>query len=128
MADQIRSFRDLRVYQEAFDPQQEIFRISKKWPNEEKHALMDQIRRSSRSIGANIAESWAKRSYPAHFISKLTGADGELQETAHWIATAMTCEYLTQSEHSNFQSRIVEIGKSLGKMMSMPEKFKPQTR
>ena len=128
MPEQIRSFRELRVYQEAFDLQQEIFQISKKWPSEEKFALTSQIRRSSRSIGANISESWAKRSYPAHFVSKLTDADGELQETSHWIATARACEYLSQDQYSNIESRIVEIGKGLGKMMSMPEKFKPQTR
>lgn len=126
MPDQIRSFRDLRVYQEAVDLQQEIFQISKKWPSEEKYALIGQVRRSSRSIGANITESWAKRPYPAHFISKLTDADGELQEISHWIATAAACEYLSQSQQSILQARVEEIGKGLGKMMSMPEKFVPQ--
>jgi four helix bundle protein len=126
MADQIRSFRDLRVYQEAFDLQQEIFRISRKWPSEEKYALIGQIRRSSRSIGANIAESWAKRPYAAHFISKLTDADGELQETSHWLATAVACEYLSEGEHSTLQASGEEIGRGIGKMMSMPEKFVPQ--
>jgi four helix bundle protein len=96
----IRSFRELRVYQQAFDLQQEIFRLSKRWPTEEKYALTDQVRRSSRSIGANVAESWAKRSYPAHFVSKLTDADGELQETDHWFATALACEYLDTPQHS----------------------------
>jgi four helix bundle protein len=126
MPNQIRSFRDLRVYQEAFDLQQEIFKISKKWPSEEKYALTDQARRSSRSIGANIAESWAKRAYPAHFVSKLTDADGELQETSHWLSTAVACEYLSESQKSDLQARIDQIGKGLGKMMSMPEKFIPQ--
>jgi len=126
MPEQIRSFRDLRVYQEAFDLQQEIFKISKKWPGEEKYALTDQVRRSSRSIGANIAESWAKRPYPAHFVSKLTDADGELQETSHWLSTALACEYLSESQQSALQIRLEEIGRGLGKMMSMPEKFIPQ--
>jgi four helix bundle protein len=126
MAEQIRSFRELRVYQEAFDLQQEIFKISKKWPVEERYALTGQVRRSSRSIGANISESWAKRSYPAHFTSKLTDADGELQETSHWIATALACEYLTEGLHSNLQIQIQEIGRGLGKMISIPEKFKPR--
>ena len=127
MAGQIRSFRELRVYQEAFELQQEIFHLSKKWPNEEKYSLTDQVRRSSRSIGANVAESWAKRSYPAHFTSKPTDADGELQETSHWLATALTCEYLSQNQHSSLQIRIQEIGKGLGRMMSMPEKFSPRS-
>lgn len=126
MADQIRSFRELRVYQQAFELQQEIFQISKRWPSEEKFALTGQVRRSSRSIGANISESWAKRSYPAHFISELTDADGELQETSHWIATAKACEYLIQSQYLNLQSRMEEIGKGIGKMMSVPEKFTPK--
>src|ERR1700722_9263060 len=117
MPEQIRSFRDLRVYQEAFELQQEIFHISKKWPPEEKYALIGQVRRSSRSIGANISESWAKRLYPAHFVSKLTDADGELQETSHWLATALACECLSQNQHSNLQARLEQIGKSLGKMM-----------
>ena len=125
MPEQILSFRDLRVYQKAFDLQQAIFQISKSWPRDEKFSLTDQVRRSSRSIGANLAESWAKRNYPAHFISKLTDADGELQETSHWFSTAAACEYITTSEHAKFQANIEEIGKKLGKMMSMPEKFMP---
>ena len=82
------SFRDLDVYQRAFTIQQELFKLSKRWPKIEDYALTDQIRRSSRSVGANLAESWAKRRYPAHFLSKLTDADGELQETMHWLETA----------------------------------------
>jgi len=123
MPEQILSFRDLRVYQKAFDLQQAVFQISKTWPREEKFSLTDQVRRSVRSIGANLAESWAKRNYPAHFISKLTDADGELQETSHWLSTAAACEYITASDHVKFQSYIAEIGKKLGKMLSMPEKF-----
>jgi four helix bundle protein len=126
MAEFIRSFRDLRVYQEAFELQQEVFQISKKWPPEEKFALTDQIRRSSRSIGANISESWAKRAYPAHFASKLTDADGELQETDHWLTTALACAYMDDNQHSKLQSRIREIGQGLGRMISMPEKFIPR--
>src|SRR2546422_10406119 len=79
-----QTFRDLEVYQEAFRLQQEIFTMSKRLPFEERFSLTDQIRRSSRAIGANIAEAWAKRRYPAHFLSRLTDADGELQETTHW--------------------------------------------
>jgi four helix bundle protein len=94
MADPIASFRDLRVYKSAKELQQAIFHISKTWPSDEKFSLTDQVRRSSRSIGANIAESWAKRNYPSHFVSKLTDADGELQETAHWISTALDCRYI----------------------------------
>jgi len=123
MAEQILSFRDLRVYQKAFDLQQAVFQISKTWPRDETFSLTDQVRRSARSIGSNLAESWAKRNYPAHFISKLTDADGELQETAHWLSTAAACEYITPAERAKFQIQLEDIGKKLGKMMSMPEKF-----
>jgi len=123
MAQQILSFEELRVYQAALELQQVVFQASKNWPREEKFSLIDQVRRSSRSIGANIAESWAKRNYPSHFVSKLTDADGELQETAHWISTAFNCKYMTIEECEKFQLHIKEIGKMLGKMMSMPEKF-----
>ena len=120
---QILSFRELRVYRAAVALQQAVFESSKSWPREEKFSLIDQVRRSSRSIGANVAESWAKRNYPLHFVSKLTDADGELQETSHWLLTALTCKYIADSEHTRLQSQIGEIGKMLGKMMSMPEKF-----
>src|SRR5476651_2286725 len=125
MAQQILSFRELRVHKAAVELQQAIFRTSKVWPQEEKFSLTDQVRRSSRSVGANSAESWAKRNYPSHFISKLTDADGELQETGHWLLTALACEYIANTEYAKFQIQIEEIGKMLGKMMSMPEKFKP---
>ncbi|MGO8674735.1 MAG: four helix bundle protein [Limisphaerales bacterium] len=125
MAGEIHSFRDLRVYQEAFEIQQHIFELSKTWPREEKYALIDQIRRSSRSIGGNVAESWAKGRYHSHFVSKLTDADGELQETSHWLRTAMACGYISPEDEPPLQSRIARIGKMLGKMMEMPEKFAP---
>src|SRR5437870_11170072 len=85
MSKLVQSFQDLDVYRGAFKLQQKLFAASKRWPDTEKFALTDQIRGSSRSIEANIAEAWAKRRYPAHFLSKLTDSDGELQETVHWL-------------------------------------------
>jgi four helix bundle protein len=126
MSELIRSFRDLRVYQEMFALQQEIFTLSKRWPKEEQYALTDQVRRSSRSMGSNIAESWAKRRYPAHFVSKLTDADGETQETSHWLATAVACGYISTPEQSALQFQLDAIGGKLGKMMSKPESFTPK--
>ena len=82
------SFRDLEVYQLARKLSLDIFKYSRNFPKEERYSLTDQIRRSSRSVGAQIAEAWAKRRYKKHFISKLTDADGEQQETRHWIETA----------------------------------------
>ena len=127
MSNQIRSFRELRVYQQMFALQQDVFVATKGWPREEKYALTDQIRRSSRSMGANVAEAWAKRRYPANFVSKLSDADGELQETSHWLSTALACEYLSGSQQATFQIRLDSIGRMLGKMMSKPETFIPKT-
>jgi four helix bundle protein len=123
MKAEISSFRDLQVYQAALRLQQELFHASKKWPREETYALTDQIRRSSRSIGANIAEAWSKRRYPAHFLSKLTDADGELQETSHWLATASDCGYLTTTEGERLVSDLMGVGKMLGAMIAKHESF-----
>ena len=79
------SFRDLIVYRKARELLLAIFRLTKRFPKEENYSLTDQIRRSSRSVGAQIAESWAKRRYEKHFVSQLPDSDGEQQETQHWI-------------------------------------------
>jgi four helix bundle protein len=92
----VESFAELATYQEACKLDYAIFKQTKTWPKEEMYSLTDQIRRSSRSVGANIAEAWAKRRYPAHFISKLTDADAELQETLHWLSRAKEYGYLDQ--------------------------------
>lgn len=118
-----QSFRDLEVYQESFRFQQAVFEISKQFPAEERYSLTDQIRRSSRSIGANIAESWAKRRYPAHFLSKLTDADGELQETFHWLSSAVACGYLSESESRRLNDQAILIGRLLGSMMNNYQSF-----
>jgi len=123
MGDKIRSFRDLRVYQKAFSLQQEVFQISKGFPKEELFSLTDQIRRSSRSIGANMAEAWHKRRYLAHFVSKLSDSDGEQAETQHWIDTALACEYISEVVHKDLMNQSMEIGRMLGKMMANPESF-----
>ncbi len=123
MAEKISSFRDLRVYQKAFQLQQAIFEITRQFPSEEKYSLTDQIRRSSRSIGANIAEAWQKRLYPAHFVSKLTDADGEQAETQHWLDTARACDYFTDSRHKEVMNECLSIGRMLGTMIKKPESF-----
>jgi four helix bundle protein len=89
-----QSFRDLVVYRKARAVAKRMFEISKGFPREETYSLTDQVRRSSRSIGAQIAEAWSKRRYEKHFVSKLTDADGEQQETQHWIDLAHDCGYL----------------------------------
>ena len=111
-------FRDLRVYQKPFEVQQCIFEQTKLFPREEKYSLIDQIRRSSRSVGANIAEAWSKRRYPAHFISKLSDSDGELAETVHGLDSSLACEYLTEECHDQLVSECRGIGRMIGKMMA----------
>lgn len=127
MAPRLQSFSDLNVYQMAFELQQQIFKISKSFPPEERYSLTDQIRRSSRSIGANISEAWQKRRYSAHFVSKLTDADGELAETQHWLATARACNYLSETDQKSMLEACLRIGRMLGSMIAQPEKFCPNT-
>lgn len=122
---QLKGFRDLRVYQLAYKLAMDIFRESKSFPKDEKYSLTDQMRRSSRSIAANIAEGFRKRQYPKMFLSKLADADGETAETQVWLDFALDCEYLSKEKHDELLSRYEEIGKMLGAMMSMPEKFIP---
>jgi four helix bundle protein len=111
MGDKIRSSRDLKVYQKAFSLQQDIFQISKGFPKEELFSLTDQIRRSSRSTGTNLAETWHKRRYIVHFVSKLTDSDGEQAETQHWIDTALACKFITEDIHANLMNQCKEIGR-----------------
>jgi four helix bundle protein len=117
------SFRDLIVYQKSRQLSRDILRITKTFPKEEMFSLTDQIRRSSRSIGANIAEEWAKRRYEKHFISKLTDSDGEQMETQHWIETAFDCDYIDQKVSTQLVEKCLEIGRMLGGMMDKAELF-----
>ncbi|MGD9971551.1 MAG: four helix bundle protein [Desulfatirhabdiaceae bacterium] len=117
MRQRVSSYEDLEVYQLAIALQQRIFLETKAWPKSETYALVDQIRRSSRSIGANIAESWAKRRYKAHFISKLTDSDGEQNETRHWLYTAWLCCYLQKSVYDELSESCNRIGAMLGRML-----------
>ena len=113
----VTHFRDLAAYQKAFQLQQAVFETSKAFPREEMYSLTDQGRRSSRSIGANIAEAWRKRRYEAHFVSKLTDADGENAETQHWLATALACGYMDQTRHAELLALSEEVGRLLGSMI-----------
>src|SRR5829696_2242863 len=102
MATKIRSHRDLDVYQRAFETSMEIFVLSKKFLKEETYALTDQVRRSSRSICANLAEAWRKRRYQGAFISKLSDAETEAAETQVWLEFAVSCDYLDSTTAREF--------------------------
>ena len=95
--------------------------MSKKFPREEMYSLTDQIRRSSRSVGANIREAWAKRDYVAHFRSKMTDAAGEGSETCHWIKTAFACEYISETEFSELTDQYRKLGAMINKMATNAE-------
>ncbi len=118
-----KSFRDLLAYQKAADVAQAIFEITKRFPREETYSLTDQVRRSSRSIGAQIAEGWGKRRYVRHFVSKLTDADAEVQETHHWIDVAASCRYLMPEQASKFNADLSEIGRMLHSMIDKAKSF-----
>jgi four helix bundle protein len=121
--EQIKSAKDLRVYKKAYVLAMEIFELSKRWPLEEKYSLTDQIRRSSRSVCANLREAWSKRRYKAHFVSKLTDVDGENGETDTWLDFAKDCRYLSVADHNHLMKQCKEIGAMLGSMLNSPVPF-----
>ena len=117
----IDRFEKLRVYQQAFEAAMQIFEVSSAWPKEERYALTDQIRRSSRSVCANVAEAWRKRRYRKHFISKLSDADAEAAETRTWLRFAQRCGYLTESEFKTLNQDYNRICGGLVNMMRNPD-------
>ena len=119
----IRSYKDLRVYQAAMDATMRIFELTKTFPPKE-YSLVDQILRSSRSVCANIAEAWRKRRYAAHFKSKLSDAETEAEETRVWVEIAGRCGYLSDSQVSELDSAYDGI---LGQLVRMIEQSKDWT-
>jgi four helix bundle protein len=119
----IESFKDLIVYQKAYKLAMEIFEISKTFPKEEKYSLIDQMRRSSRSVTSCLAESWAKRRYEKLFISKLTDSLGEENETEVWLDYSFDCKYIDKENHIKLLSGYNEVRKMLISMINNPEKW-----
>ena len=122
----VKRFEELDVYQLALSLQREIFRLTKSFPQEERYSLTDQIRQSSRSVGANIAEAWHKRRYPALFTSKLTDADAECGETRHWLQTSLDCGYVTGELFESLTERCLVIGAKLGHMIQNADAWQPR--
>lgn len=118
-----RGFRDLRAYQLAYDLAMEVFKESKHFPSEEKYSLIDQIRRASRSVAANIAEGYRKKRYPKMFVSKMADADGEATETQVWLDFARDCGYLSTQTQARLTAGYEELGRMLGSMILKPERF-----
>lgn len=116
-------FRDLIVYKKSFKQAMDIFEISKVFPDVEKFALTDQIRRSSRSVTANLTEAYRKRQYPAHFISKLSDSDMENSETFTWLLFSLECKYISKSEFEKLENLNSEVGKLINHMIKNPDKY-----
>ena len=119
----IKSYKDLDVFQRAMNLAMDIFEVTRHFPREEQYSLTDQIRRSSRSVCANISEAWRKRRYKAAFISKLSDAETEACETQVWIELARRCKYLTDTVASRLDEECAHIIAQLVRMIDKPEKW-----
>jgi four helix bundle protein len=120
----IRSHKELDVYQIAFGVAMQIFKLSKNFPKEEKYSLTDQIRRSSRSVCANLAEAFRKRKYPNSFVAKLSDSEGEAAETQVWLDFAFYCEYISEDVYQDLFHQYENI---IGKLVNMslnPDQWK----
>ncbi len=118
-AKRINSVRDLEVYKLAFESAMEIFEISKSFPKEEQYSLPDQVRRSSRSVCANLAEGWRKRRYKAVFVNKLTDAEQEAAETQTWLEFALECKYINNEIFKRLDEKYEHI---FAKLITMERK------
>jgi four helix bundle protein len=118
-----RSFRELKVYQAARDAALRIFAVTKTFPREERYALIDQIRRSSRAVKATIAEAWTRRRYKAAFINKIDEALGEANETQSWLDDALDDEYLSKQDFKELDDHYQAIGGMLSRMIDRADDF-----
>ena len=121
---EIRKHKDLKVFQLSFEAGLEIFELTKKFPKEERYSLTDQIRRSSRSVSANIAEAWRKRRYPKSFISKLSDSESEAAETQTWLDYALAFKYVDKQIHEKLYDKYEHIIAMLINMSTNPEQWK----
>ncbi|HMB96706.1 MAG TPA: four helix bundle protein [Tepidisphaeraceae bacterium] len=116
----VRTHRDLEVYQRAFAAAMQIFELSKQFPKEETYSLTDQVRRSSRSVYANLAEAWRKRRYAAAFVSKLSDAETEAAETQVWIEFAVKCNYWDRSTGADLYKTYHSVIRTIVGMINHP--------
>ena len=118
-----RSFRELKVYEKAREAAKEVFELTKDFPREERYALTDQIRRSSRAVKAMLAEAWARRRYKAAFINKIDEALGEANETQSWLDDALDSQYLSAANFKDLNDRYQAIGGMLSRMIDRADDF-----
>ena len=119
----IRSYKELRVYQAAIDAAMRVFEITKRFPSEERYSMVDQMRRASRSVCSNIGEAWRKRRYPAHFVSKLSDSEGEAEETRVWLDLALRCGYISETEATELDTIYDGIIAQLVRMIERPDQW-----
>jgi four helix bundle protein len=119
----VKNVKELIVYKKAYELSMQIFHMTKRFQTEERFALTSQIRRSSRSVCMNLREVWAKRRYPAHFVSKLTDCDGENGETDTSLDYARDCQYITEALYGKLKQLNDEVGRMLGAMIAKPGGF-----
>ncbi len=124
----IRSYRELRVYQASIDAAMKIFEMTRHFPSEERFSMVDQMRRSSRSVCANIGEAWRKRRYPAHFASKLNDSEAEGEETRVWLDLAFRCGYISKVEADELDLAYDGILGQLVRMIERPEQWSIRKR
>lgn len=117
------SVNETKVYQKSFVLATEIFKVSKTFPKEEIYSLTDQIRRSSRSVCACLAEAYRKKKYPAHFVAKITDSDMENSETGVWLDFALSCGYINYQTHKKLKDQNAEIGRMLNHMINNADKY-----
>jgi four helix bundle protein len=120
---EIRHFRDLIVYQKAFERAMDIFQLTKGFPSAEKYSLIDQIRRSSRAVCSNLAEGWRKRRYQAVFVNKLTDSMQEASETQTWLEFSLRCDYINREKFDSLDIQYEDIIKMLNSMEMNAGKF-----
>ena len=113
----VSTFRDLRVYQAAMELAMDIFKLSNNFPGEERYSLVDQVRRSSRSVCANLSEAWRKRRYRAAFVSKLNDSETEAAETQVWLEFAFRCGYIEESVFADLDERYEHVLSQLVRMI-----------
>lgn len=116
-------FKKLLAYKKGYDLAMNVFEITRKFPSNEQFSLVDQIRRSSRAVCANIAEGYRKRRYPKHFVSKMSDADAENSETQVWLEFSKDCGYINASELESLLEKSMEVGRLIHYMIRRPEKF-----
>ena len=123
MADRIYSYKELKVYLNAFHAAMEIFHGTKDFPRSEMYSLVDQMRRSSRSVCSNIAEAWRKRRYKAAFIAKLSDAESEACETQVWLEFALECGFLDREITKSLDERYEKIQGQIVRMINNADKW-----